>query len=80
VLARLKPLLEDGGVVFGSTILASGVEHGRLARTALARYNREGFFTNLADDLDGLERALAHTYRSQQIDVRGSFALFAAYA
>jgi SAM-dependent methyltransferase len=80
VLARLKPLLEDGGVVFGSTILGSGVEHGRLARTALARYNREGFFTNLADDLDGLERALAHNFADPQIDVRGSFALFTAHA
>jgi hypothetical protein len=80
VLARLRPLLEDGGVVFGSTILGSGVEHGRLARKALARYNREGFFTNLADDLDGLERALAHSFADQHIEVRGSFALFAAHA
>ena len=80
VLARLKPLLEDGGVVFGSTILGSGVEHGRLARTALARYNREGFFTNLADDLDGLERTLAHNFADPQIEVRGSFALFTAHA
>jgi SAM-dependent methyltransferase len=80
VLARLKPLLEDGGVVFGSTILGSGVEHGRLARAALARYNREGFFTNLADDLAGLERALAHNFADPQIEVRGSFALFTAQA
>jgi hypothetical protein len=79
VLANLKPLLEDGGVVFGSTILGSGVEHGLLARKALARYNREGFFTNLADDLGGLERALAHTFVDHHIDVRGSFALFAAH-
>jgi hypothetical protein len=80
VLAGLKPLLEDGGVFFGSTILGSGVEHGRIARTALARYNREGFFTNLADDLAGLERALAHNFADPQIEVRGSFALFTAHA
>jgi SAM-dependent methyltransferase len=80
VLARLKPLLEDGGVVFGSTILGNGVEHGRLARAALARYNREGFFTNLADDLAGLERALADNFADPQIEVRGSFALFTAQA
>jgi SAM-dependent methyltransferase len=80
VLARLKPLLEHGGVVFGSTILGRGVEHGRLARTALARYNREGFFTNLADDLAGLERALAHNFADAQIEIRGSFALFTAHA
>jgi hypothetical protein len=80
VLARLKPLLEDGGVVFGSTILGSGVEHGRLARTALARYNREGVFTNLGDDLDGLERALTHHFADPQIELRGSFALFTGHA
>ena len=80
VFASLKPFLEDGGVVFGSTILGSGVEHGRLAQTALARYNREGFFTNLGDDLAGLERALAHNFADRHIDVRGSFALFAAHA
>jgi Methyltransferase domain len=80
VLADLKPLLEDGGVVFGSTILGGGVEHGWLARKALARYNQEGFFTNLADDLGGLERALARTFVDHHIEVRGSFALFAAHA
>lgn len=80
VFRNLRPLLEDGGVVFGSTILGSGVEHGRLARMALARYNREGFFTNLRDDLDGLERALAHPFADRHIEVRGSFALFAAHA
>jgi SAM-dependent methyltransferase len=80
VFANLRPFLEDGGVVFGSTILGSGVEHGRLARRALARFNRERFFTNLADDLDGLKHALAHNFAGQHVDVRGSFALFAAHA
>ncbi|HET6643231.1 MAG TPA: hypothetical protein VFG93_08145, partial [Gaiellaceae bacterium] len=80
VFADLKPLLEDGGVVFGSTILGGGVEHGWLARKALARYNHEGFFTNLADDLGGLERALARTFVDHHIEVRGSFALFAAHS
>jgi hypothetical protein len=80
VFGNLKPFLEDGGVVFGSTILGSGAEHGRLARKALARYNQEGFFTNLADDLATLQRALAHNFADQHIEVRGSFALFAAHA
>jgi SAM-dependent methyltransferase len=80
VFRNLKPFLADGGVVFGSTILGSGVRHGRLARMALTRYNREGFFTNLADDLQSLERALAHNFADQQIESRGSFVLFAARA
>jgi SAM-dependent methyltransferase len=80
VFRNVRPLLKDGGVVFGSTILGSGLEHGRLARMALDRYNREGFFTNLRDDLDGLERALAQPFADRHIEVRGSFALFAAHA
>lgn len=78
VFRHLQPFLEDGAVVFGSTILGSGVDHGRLARRALAHYNREEFFTNLADDLGGLERALAHNFAETQIELRGSFALFTA--
>ena len=80
VFRNLKPLLEDGGVVFGSTILGTGVEHGRIAQRVLTLYNRERLFTNLADDLGSLERALAHTFADQHIEVRGSFALFAAHA
>jgi SAM-dependent methyltransferase len=80
VFRNLRPFLADGGVVFGSTILGSGVEHGRLARKALAHYNRKGFFTNLADDLGGLKRALAHNFADQHVEVRGSFALFVAHA
>ena len=78
VFRNVKPFLADGGVVFGSTILGSGVEHGWLARKALGIYNREGIFTNLADDLNGLQRTLANEFAEQQIDVRGSFALFSA--
>ena len=80
VFRNLKPLSEDGGVVFGSTILGTGVEHGRIAQRVLTLYNRERVFTNLADDLGSLERALAHTFADQHIEVRGSFALFAAHA
>jgi SAM-dependent methyltransferase len=80
VFHNVKAFVADGGVVFGSTILGRGVEHGRLAHKALAVYNREGIFTNLADDLDGLEHVLTQEFAQHQIDVRGSFALFSARA
>lgn len=76
----MKPFLADGGIVFGSTILGSGVDHGWVARKALGLYNREGVFTNLADRVDGLERALADEVGEPHIEVRGSFALFDARA
>lgn len=80
VFRNVKPFLADGGIVFGSTILGSGVDHGWIARKALGLYNREGVFTNLADRLDGLERALADEVGEPHIGVRGSFALFDARA
>jgi SAM-dependent methyltransferase len=80
VFQNVKPFLADGGVVFGSTILGSGVQHGWVARKALGLYNREGVFTNLADSLDGLERTLANEFAEPHIEVRGSFALFTARA
>jgi hypothetical protein len=78
VFQNLKPFVEQGGVVFGSTILGQGGEHGRLARKALQLYNREGVFTNLEDDLPGLERALASEFSGHSVETRGSFALFIA--
>lgn len=80
VFRNLKPFLEDRGVVFGSTILGTGVEHGRIAQRVLTLYNRERLFTNLADDLGTLDCALTHTFADHHIEVRGSFALFAAHA
>jgi hypothetical protein len=51
----------------------------RLARKALALYNREGIFTNRADDREGFERALADSFSRHEIETEGSFALFAAW-
>jgi hypothetical protein len=79
VFRNLRPFLEDDGVVFGSTILGTGVEHGRIAKRILTLYNREGVFTNLDDDLGSLDRALAQDFTDREIEVRGSFALFTAH-
>jgi SAM-dependent methyltransferase len=80
VLRRLRSFLDEGGVLFGSTILGRGVAHGRAARRVLEIYNREGIFTNLSDDLEGLERALMNAFSPVEVETQGSFALFAAWA
>jgi hypothetical protein len=77
VFDHLLPLVEPGGVVFGTTILQGGVRHARLARVLLPIYNRKGLFTNADDDLEGLERALASRFARYELDVRGGVALFA---
>jgi SAM-dependent methyltransferase len=80
VFRSLRPLLDEGGVLFGSTILGRGVAHRRVARKVIGIYNREGIFTNLADDLEGLERALTSAFPRVDVETQGSFALFAARA
>jgi SAM-dependent methyltransferase len=78
VFRNLRPLVAEGGVLFGSTILGQGVDHTRLARKALGVYNRERIFTNLEDDRGSLERALAGSFSRYETETEGSFALFAA--
>lgn len=55
---HLLPLLNPGGVVFGSTILRVGVELGSLARAFLDFYNRTGVINNAGDTLADLEACL----------------------
>ena len=76
---NLIPLVEPGGVVFGTTILGRGVEHTRLGRALMRAYNRKGIFSNVDDDREGLERSLADRFHRFEIDVSGSVALFAGW-
>ena len=76
--AHVRPYLEPGGVLFGSTILGRDVAHNRLGRRLMTIYNAKGVFSNDEDDERGLEHALATTFTDVQIEVVGSVALFAA--
>jgi len=78
--ANLRPHLEPGGVVFGSTILGQGVPHTRLGRRLLRLYNAKGIFSNLEDDADGLEQGLTSALTDVEIQVVGAVALFSARA
>jgi SAM-dependent methyltransferase len=80
VFRNLRPLVAEGGVLFGSTILGRGVDHTRLARRVLGVYNRERIFTNLEDDRASLVRALAGSFSRYETETEGSFALFVAVA
>ena len=72
-------LVAPGGVVFGTTILGTGVEHTRLARTLIRAYNRKGIFANLDDDRGALERCLTDRFHRYELEVSGSVALFAGW-
>ena len=79
VFDHVIPLVAPGGVVFGATILNGGVRHARLARRLIGLYNHKGIFSNLHDDVDGLERALASRFEHHALDVSGSVALFTGW-
>jgi hypothetical protein len=76
--ANVRPYLEPGGVLFGSTILGRGVTHTRMGRRLMKIYNAKGIFSNAEDDERRLRQGLAATFADVQIEVVGAVALFAA--
>ncbi|MFY9578639.1 MAG: class I SAM-dependent methyltransferase [Gaiellaceae bacterium] len=80
VARNLLPYLEPGGVLFGSTVLGRGVRHNAFGRILIRAYNKKGIFSNLADDREGLQRALASSFSSVEIEVVGAVVLFSARA
>jgi hypothetical protein len=78
--ANLKPLLNESGVLFGSTVLRHGVRCDLGARSFMRLYNAAEVFCNLEDSLADLKRALEMTFRSVQIEVIGCVAQFSGRA
>jgi 2-polyprenyl-3-methyl-5-hydroxy-6-metoxy-1,4-benzoquinol methylase len=77
---RLKALMNPHAVIFGSTLLQSGVERSGLARRLMDVYNKKGIFTNDADDLDGLTTELRKRFNDVSVQVVGCAALFSGRA
>jgi ubiquinone/menaquinone biosynthesis C-methylase UbiE len=75
---NLRPFLEPGGVLFGSTILGHGVPRTRTGRRLMRLYNAKGIFSNVDDDAAALERGLASKLEDVEIELVGAVALFAA--
>jgi hypothetical protein len=79
VFRNLRPLLREGGALFGATVLGRGVdEAGVLYRSVNRLYNRKKIFSNLEDGAEDLERALAATFASHRVTVAGAMAIFTA--
>jgi len=78
VFKNVKPLLRDGGVVFGSTILGEGVRHNPLAKRLVKIYNARGIFSNLSDRRSDLEAGLKAHFDEYTIHIAGCVALFSA--
>ncbi|MBF6354486.1 methyltransferase [Nocardia higoensis] len=78
VFARLKPLLNTDGVLFGSTVVTGGAPATVLSNAFNALYQRMGAFHNQRDTVDTLHDALAEHFGSLVLEVRGSTVLFTA--
>ena len=76
VFAHLVEWLTPGGVIFGTTILGTGVRHGALARRFLRFYNRRGVFSNREDSLEDLVGVLRMHCRTGAVRTVGSVAFF----
>lgn len=79
-LANLKPLLNRGGLLFGSTVLRQGVPCDLRARGFMRLYNARKVFCNLQDSLAGLREALQRSFHHVWIDVIGCVAQFSGRA
>ena len=75
-LRNLTPLLRDGGTFFGTTVLGKGTNAGWLFKKVNALYNRLSIFSNLEDDVQGLEEILLRHFRHVSVELVGSIALF----
>lgn len=75
-LENLKSLLNEGGQLFGSTILGRGTKQNACAKRLMSIYNKKGIFSNQADDVDGLKKVLESHFSNVKIELVGCVALF----
>ncbi len=80
VFDHIKPLLNPGARIFGSTILQGDVSRSWAAKRLMAFYNKKGIFSNTRDNLDDLKVALEQRFDNVVVDIIGCVAVFSAVA
>ncbi len=80
VFDHVLPYLKPDGRVFGCTVLASGVAHGRFAPAALRSLNEDETFHNSDDSLEELDRELSARFGRYELTACGSVGFFRAEA
>jgi SAM-dependent methyltransferase len=77
-LVRLAALLNDEGVLFGTTILGKGVKHNLFGKYLMYMHNLSGIFENRLDDPEGLVGPLNEVFESVEWEVVGKTLFFEA--
>jgi len=75
---HLRPVMGEGVVLFGATILGRGGTPNRAARALFRVYNAKGVFDNREDDAEALSEGLKQRFETVEIDRQGCVALFRA--
>lgn len=75
---HLRPLMREGAVLFGATILGRGIAPNRAARALLDLYNAKGVFNNHEDDMASLSDGLRQRFDQVEIAREGCVAAFRA--
>ncbi|MBY5946016.1 class I SAM-dependent methyltransferase [Photobacterium rosenbergii] len=78
MFGHLKSQLNDGGVLFGSTILGKGTKQNFFAKKLMGIYNKKGIFSNHNDELDALVASLNEYFTDVKVELIGCVALFSA--
>ncbi|MCJ8348998.1 class I SAM-dependent methyltransferase [Moritella sp.] len=76
--SHLREVINEGGVLFGSTILGKNISRNTLAKKLMAFYNKKGIFNNINDDLVSLDIALKEHFSDVKIEIIGCVAIFSA--
>ncbi|MGA2065480.1 MAG: class I SAM-dependent methyltransferase [Thermoguttaceae bacterium] len=78
VFDHLRPLLKPGGVLFGSTLLAIGVQRTPAAERLMSKYQQEQRFHNAQDSMEELRKELKKRFATADVLAIGCAALFRA--
>ena len=76
IFSNLREVLNDGGLLFGSTILGKGVNTNIFASKLMGLYNKKGIFCNSNDEITSLEKSLKENFSNVKIEIVGCVALF----
>ena len=79
VFGNLKPFLNPGGVLFGTTILGQDAEFNLLGRLFMAIYNSRRILNNREDSLADLKEALERNFGKHSVHTAGCVAFFVGH-
>ncbi len=80
MFSHLKPFLNPGGVLFGTTILGQDVEFNLLGGLFMRVYNSRRILNNRNDNLVDLEENLERNFARYSLHTVGCVAFFVGQA